>query len=387
MSKINPGTPKDKRTTLESKALKWVQEANARLTHTKVRLKLVGLTIYLRATLPAKPWEENQKTRQRNVSIGIRVGDLQDVRDAEDAALELDLDLRKKTFDWLKFPGIEDPREAQPQTVGDWVRLFEELKKKDVEPLTWERNYAVVMRSLPVDKELTESVLIDWILRENPTGNTMRAKYITIALGLCEVAKVPPGNIPKLRRDVPSRSVNVRELPDPEEIEATFFSIRDSQGEWRWVFGMLATYGLRPHEIFRLEMPDFPDIHVTENSKTGARDVTPVRPDWVKLFGLVPVTSVADLASRIPSNLEWSFDMPNTKLGRKISDGFARHGWRDAYVYRHCFARDCLALGLSSDIAAKLMGHSREVHEDTYRRHIKSSVYLNAAKEALRNNR
>ena len=45
------------------------------------------------------------------------------------------------------------------------------------------------------------------------------------------------------------KPVNADDVPSDDEIEAIWESIA-SPG-WRWVYGMLATYGLRPHEVFR----------------------------------------------------------------------------------------------------------------------------------------
>jgi integrase len=354
----------------------WIDKANGRLKGCKIKLHVPKGSdrIYLRGTFPAQPWEEDQRRRQRKIATGRRAIGEADVRVAEKLARQIDVDLNNGEFDWAGF-GKEDPNpESESTTLAHWVRVFAESKQRDVEPLTWERNYAVVMRSLPFDKELSESILIDWILTQNPTGNTMRAKYIAIALGLCDVAGIPPGNIPKLRKGISNKPINVRNLPEPEVIEKIFLSIE--KREWRWVFGMIATYGLRPHEIFRLDLSEFPDVNVLENSKTGARSITPLRPNWVDLFGLT-----AEI--KIPDNIQWLPGMPNTRLGRKITNGYRRYGLGDAYDYRHCFARDCLVMGLSSDVSAKLMGHSREVHEKTYRRHIRAGVYLDAAKAAI----
>lgn len=356
----------------------WTDKANGRLKGCRVKLFVPNGSdrIYLLGTFPPMPWEENQTRRQRKIATGVRAIDEVAVKRCEKLARQIDVDLNRGEFDWSGF-GKENPTPPRT-TIAHWVEVFAEAKRREVEVLTWERNYEVVMRSLPLDRELSESVLIEWILANNPTGNTMRSKYIAIALGLCEAAGIPPSNISKLRKDIPNKPINLRDLPEPEAIEQVCLSI--GKEDWRWVYGMLAVYGLRPHELFRLNTENFPDIKVLENSKTGARSITPLRPQWVEKFGLTATI-------KIPDNLEWRSSMPNTKLGRKITDGFRRYDLGDPYDLRHCFARDCLVFGLSSDISAKLMGHSRQTHEDTYRRHIKDQTYLDAAKNAIANSK
>lgn len=73
-----------------------------------------------------------------------------------------------------------------------------------------------------------------------------------------------------------SAAVNPRSLPTDAQIVAW----RDSlpSGSWRWVVGMLACYGLRGHEVFRLDLVDFPVVRGLVG-KTGARFIYPLYPE------------------------------------------------------------------------------------------------------------
>lgn len=83
------------------------------------------------------------------------------------------------------------------------------------------------------------------------------------------------------------------DLPSDSEIEQIWESLR-SPG-WRWVYGMLATYGLRPHEVFRIADyggigSETGQISIIDDSKTGARDVWPLPDKWRHQFELANVT-------------------------------------------------------------------------------------------------
>lgn len=357
-------------------APEWIKAANQRLKGLRVSLELSagGNTIHLRGTFPPKPWEPDQQTRQRKISLKRRAIAEADVKAAEHLARQVDLDLNVGTFEWTNFPGIVDPRPPLPSTIADWVKELEKDRRHKMRPSSWRFNYELVMETLPLEAEMSESALINWVLEVNGTGNTMRKKYVAIAAGLADLAGLPVERIRKLQNAMPKKPVNPRDLPEDAAIEAMWRSIQHP--EWAWVYGMLAVYGLRPHELFRLDLSFFPDVRVLPNTKTGERIVPPIHPEWLELFKLTNEI-------RLPQNLQWEPEDENYVLGKKIGMGFDRHHLGDAYSLRHCCARRCLELGLTSDVSAKLFGHSREIHERTYRAFIKSSVYVDAAKRAI----
>jgi hypothetical protein len=44
------------------------------------------------------------------------------------------------------------------------------------------------------------------------------------------------------------KRVSPRDLPDDRTVAEIGLSIKNSA--WRWIYGMMATYGLRNHEVF-----------------------------------------------------------------------------------------------------------------------------------------
>ncbi|HEY9852894.1 MAG TPA: site-specific integrase, partial [Leptolyngbyaceae cyanobacterium] len=126
----------------------------------------------------------------------------------------------------------------------------------------------------------------------------------------------------------------------------------------RWCFGMLATYGLRPHEVFHLDWKNFQEgtgvLRVLEG-KTGERRIWPLHPEWVQAWSLLDV--------KVPS----CTGRNNKELGQRVSQYFRRQGMEfRPYDLRHAWAIRSMEYGLEVSLAAKQMGHSVAIHIETY---------------------
>lgn len=350
----------------------WVIKANNRLRGCGVTLEVSGKNhnLYLRGMFPDKPWL-GDKVSQKRIALKMRAASAVVVREAETVARQVALDLTTGAFSWSKL-GFLDPRaQSQLLTVGDLINRFEEKKRGGLREYTWKYSYENPMATLPRDLPPSEELFVDWILENDPNCSTMRRKYLSIAKSLCKIAGISTLELSEMTREHDSKAINPRLLPTDAEIEAT--GLNSSLREWRWVYAMLAVYGLRPHELFHMDLSRFPDVRILAPTKTGERLVPPVYPRWVELFGL-------NGSICLPSGVKWDDDTNNWRLGRKIAGGFRRHGLGKTYNLRHCYARRCLEVGMTSDISAGLMGHSRLVHEQSYRAFIHSSTYLDVAK-------
>ncbi len=109
-------------------------------------------------------------------------------------------------------------------------------------------------------------------------------------------------------------ATNKRRIPTDEEIVAKFADIENLG--WRWVFAMIATYGLRPHEVFRLDYDTIAKgkkIIQVLKGKTGSCLVFPIYPTWYKTFELQRV--------KLPNvNLNRS----NSDVGHEVTQKFHR---------------------------------------------------------------
>jgi integrase len=171
--------------------------------------------------------------------------------------------------------------------------------------------------------------------------------------------------------------VTPRDLPTDITIAQTFYEIKSPA--WRWVYGMLATYGLRNHEIFRLDLGAIANgnyiISISDNSKTGSRQVWPCYPEWFEEFDLQNVV--------LP---KVDLNQSNRAIGHVVTVWFNRHEIFAPYNFRHCWAIRTLVFGLDISLAAQQMGHSAKVHSELYHHWI-SQQHHQRAFELMANKR
>ncbi len=153
-----------------------------------------------------------------------------------------------------------------------------------------------------------------------------------------------------------------RQLPTDRQIMAAWHRIPNPA--WRWVLGVMATYGLRNHEVFfcdcsALHGDGAPVVQVLATSKTGERQVWPFLPEWVKHFTLADVRRPP-----VATDLE---QVTLQQVGRRVMEQFRRYkvGF-SPYDLRHAWAVRTIHLGLPDTVAARMMGHSVAIHTRTY---------------------
>ena len=138
---------------------------------------------------------------------------------------------------------------------------------------------------------------------------------------------------------------------------------------WRLAYGLMATYGLRNHEVFfcdlsALEPGSDRVLRVLPTTKTGEHQVWPFQPEWVEVFGL-------ERLARDPGALPAvGRDLRRTTLqqvGRRVAEQFRRYDLPiTPYDLRHAWAVRTIHIGLPDTVAARMMGHSVAIHTRTY---------------------
>jgi integrase len=213
-----------------------------------------------------------------------------------------------------------------------------------------------------------------------------------------------------------------RRIPTTEAIEIWLDQVMEADPLWGWVFAMIATYGLRPHEVWHIDgLPDDNGLitvgvaarHI-KVTKTGFRAAVPLPAGWVERYGLGGANGeqrLAELRGRYKPKFVNEDGQPfdpsrdqvkrcdnNERLGaiccHKLRSCDARaefelqhklyawvetapaHGRKKAqrrkercvpYDLRHAYAiraRETTSWSYA-DVAA-VMGHSPEVHRRTY---------------------
>ena len=354
-----------------------IKEANGRLKANcfGVTIEQIGNKLFLRATLPPKPKSsETNPTQQR---ISISAANVEGVRLAESEAKKLSIKLDSRRFDWGDYLNLDEPK--KPQSIADWIESFEKdyfdrRERTFKTETTWNVEYHTVFKKLPNSELLEIETLKQAILATKPDTRTRKRFCMTLGL-LAKFAGVDV-DFSNYSGNYSPKSRKPRDLPKDKLISEWFVNIDNHK--WRWVFGMLATYGLRNHEVFFLDLEELRAgnkvISVLEG-KTGFRQVWPFHPEWFDEFDLASV--------KIP---EIDLNRNNSAIGGTVSQHFRRNQELPFKVYdlRHCYAVRTLDYGIDVSLAARQMGHSLAVHSSIYHTWINAQYHQRAFDLAMK---
>ena len=175
-----------------------------------------------------------------------------------------------------------------------------------------------------------------------------------------------------------------RELPSDELIKQYWELIPNIK--WRLVYGLMATYGLRNHEVFFCDLSSLSKngdkiLRVLPNTKTGEHQVWPFHTDWVDYFELNKVSQSYEHLPSINTNLKTT---SLQKVGRRVSEQFRRYKLPiTPYDLRHAWAIRTIHIGLPDTVSARMMGHSVSIHNRTYHHWITRRDQQKAVDRAL----
>lgn len=311
--------------------------------------------LYIRAVFPPQPGSKNTQYHQQAVATGY-TAELASLRLARKMAEEIAAKLAGRTFDWKDYKDF--PVELKTEkTTAQWISKFElnyfqkhlRTPKKE---LSWKVSYRQHLIKLPQEQPLTTQLLHQAIVLTEPDSSTRSGMCKAYAL-FGKFAGLNVEFVKPLKGSYSSAKPARRDLPSDEEIVLAIHQI--PYPSWRWAAGMIATYGLRPHEVFHLDTSTLLWIDVGEETKTGWRRVPPLYPEWIKEFDLE--------TPQVPRVT----GLTNSDLGHSFSKAFRRYQvpFRP-YDLRHAWAVRALLHNLPVSMAAKWMGHSVKIHTRTY---------------------
>lgn len=345
---------------------------NRRLKAAKMRVQvqLRGDSLYLSATLPPKPGSGKTKPYQQRIALGIKAS-AEGFKQAELAAKELDVQLTKGLFKW------EQPQEPSKElTTDDAVALFEqhyfEQRGRTGKTETTFDNYADAFRRLPKGQLLTPKALIEAIETQKP--NTRGRQAYAQALKMLANHFSIELDISKLKGNYSPKKVNPKTLPSDLEIQEAVKLF--TYEPYKWVYGMMAAYGLRNHEVFFIDH----DLLIKEGichvlaGKRHDGKVWPLYPEWVDYFDLKNIR-LPDIHGKTHSD-----------YGERVSRAFNRAEIPfTPYALRHCWARRAIEMGLDSQLAAKQMRHAHSIHVTIYAAWLDDEVHKRAYDRILDN--
>lgn len=317
--------------------------------------------LYLLAKVPRRDGQPGlQQTR-----IALRLDDTPVNRRAAAKQLQtLERQLQRGEFEWSYW--IDEPegvtwREAVARLYRAKVVLGRTGES------TWQVNYLGRLRQIPAGSLCTSESMAEALQRYDRGSCSYKELYYLLR-HIARLVAVPFPEVP-----VPTyREAQPVAVPTDAEIIA-WVEAAPEPSAWYW--GMMACYGLRPHEIEGAELVDRDYCQVADATKTGFRTVVPLPRDWVERFRLRDRRLRPGLDRRPDAVSKWL-----SKELRKLD-----LPWRP-YALRHAYAARLWREGgsrLDLYTAARLMGHTAAQHAKTYRAHIQPHLVAEAAERAL----
>lgn len=348
------------------------------------RLKLAQLGVQverrdsrlaLRSTLPPKPGSHRLKSTQQRLSLGIPATTT-GLKQAEQEAKVLALKLLQNSFDWREYDHAIDGKRLSRQDLSQQIAAFQQdffaATHRNHKPAstktTWHSAYEPYLRKLEAiattnpNLSLPEALIktlqsIDAQTRSRQIALialTAFAKFMKLEIAdeLKEKYAEKPG-LDRLKKS--------RELPTDEQILHHWNTIPNPQ--WKFVYGVMAAFGLRNHEVFFCDYSDLlkgeNQVQVLSSTKTGSHEVWAFPPDWIDRFELR-----SPLLPKVSTDLN---DTTLQRVGQRVTAQFRRYNIPfSPYDLRHAWAVRTIHVGLPDTVAAKMMGHSVTVHTNTY---------------------
>lgn len=338
-------------------------------------VKLIGKRLYLAATLPPKPGTAYVKPRNQRIALKI-YANAAGFKRAKAEALKLSSELALDAFSWENW--LDDSIAAQGRTTGEWIKAFEAdyFQRRNRNPqseTTWDYDYWQPLKHLPNHAPLTFALLRQTIEARSKPDSRTRKRYCMAYGALLKFAGIE-GDLKPLKGTYSPTAISDRHLPSTKEIEKYWEKLRPP---WRNVYGLMAVFGLRNHEVFHLDHSTLVEgiATIQENTKTGFHEAWPYHPEWLDKFELrQPTVKLPNITVK-----------RNRDYGARVAETFKRHEIPfTPYVLRHAWAaRTATEYGLEIDVAARMMGHSVTEHSRTYHRFIKRSQMQMAVERSL----
>ena len=344
-----------------------------------LRIEKRGKVLNIRGALPDKKFHNLSKVQRISLKLPFNINGLEEAK----KAIELiDFQLKKSQFSWshwIKEKAISSIK-SNKLDVGIEIESFKKhffsdtSKSKSPAGMlsTWQSAYKPYLNRLigmsnKSSLQLGEDLLLEILLSYKENSRSRQQCGIALNALAKHLNLKLPENWKQLQSGYGIHESNFRKLPSDEEIINSFNLIPNPK--WRFVFGLMATYGLRNHEVFFSDLSCLKKdgdkiLRVFPNTKTGEHQVWPFHPEWVNLFELDKITDTLELLPSIKTNLKYT---TLQHIGRRVSEQFRRYKISfTPYDLRHAWAVRTILIGLPNTVAAKMMGHSVSIHTKTY---------------------
>jgi integrase len=357
---------------------------DARITQLNQRLKAArlgfqverrGEKLSLRGTLPPRPGSDRLRPHQQRLSLNLPATSA-GLKQAEQQAKIIAAQLIQQTFNWKDYLPIDGGKRLNQMDLTEQLEAFRQHFFTQPHPkaasarATWETAYEPYLKKLWAIAQarshlsLTEAI---YATVQSTRPNSRSRQICCTALGsLAEFLEIDlPTELKAFWGNYGTSQTQARDLPSDETITAAYESIPNPA--WRFVYGIMATYGLRNHEVFFCDYSALQQgnpeatIEVLSMTKTGYHEVWPFYPDWVERFNLRHIELPPLNTDLTQTTLQ--------RIGQLVSTQFRRYQLPfSPYDLRHAWAVRTIHFGLPDTVSARMMGHSVAIHTRTYHR-------------------
>jgi hypothetical protein len=355
-----------------------IREHNATLAASGVALRIErrGERLGLRGPLPCRTG--TAEVHIQRLSLGY-AADQQGLEQARVALKKVLQHLQQQTFVWQDWTLGRSPAVLTAgidQVAERFERRFFADPRRRRNPsgsrTTWTSAYRPYLRRLQqLAHQQNMSLglgLLEAVLESYPLASRARQQCGTALAALARSEGLAlPADWSDRAGGYGLHAAQFRQLPSDQQILAWIDRIPNPS--WRLAYGLMATYGLRNHEVFFTDLAALGTggdrvIRVLPTSKTGEHQVWPFQPEWVERFEL---TRLGEQRSLLPAVCT---DLRRTTLqqvGRRVAEQFRRYELPlTPYDLRHAWAVRTIHIGLPDTVAARMMGHSVAIHTRTY---------------------
>jgi integrase len=362
-----------------------LERENRRLD--RCRLLQVGQSLRLRATLP----DRLDPAQRRQTTIGLGLPAIPaSLERARQLARRLDDQLVLGGFAWAEWEAeaLREPageRSLRYEDLVEAVQALWRLKQPDTaqsSATAWGKKYQPVLKLLELRKGPCSEAALLRLLRAIPSPSARKSAASIVRQAVVNAGLPLDRNaISEAGQGYTRQAINPRDIPSDGAIEAGLERIE--LPHWRWMYGMVWLFGIRPHEIVSAQLSQRDGkyiLQIGDDTKTGARESWAVPNSKIEQHGLQRV-------HRPPQDKDHVTQAAALYLSSSKSNG--RGGRRQArlpfslYALRHAYAIRLLVAGWPAEVGARLMGHSPAMHTETYQRWV-NAQHMEAMHERFR---
>ena len=362
----------------------------------KLRIEKRGCKLNIRGRLPSKNNENISKVQR--ISLGINA-DLAGLKEAEKKLHLITLQLELNQFDWKNWTQVSEI-EINKKIHDDFIKKIDEFEKvffKEIKSdflnstrkTTWNSSYKpYIKRMISIytkNKELDlNKIFIETLNSYEKESRSRKQCGTSLNVFASFIKHQLPSNWNLMSRGYGLKRASFRELPDDDFIEELWSKIPNKS--WQYVFAVMATYGLRNHEVFFSDFSSLKKsgdkiIRILHTTKTGEHQAWPFHPKWVERFNLYDLGEDDLLLPKINLNLK---ETTLQNIGKRITDQFKRYQLEiKPYDLRHAYAVRTILYDLPDTVAARMMGHSVNLHTQTYHHWITKRDQQKAVNNAI----